>query len=349
MNEEKLHALLGKMVNELGAAVMGVHVILGDKLQLYKTLAQAGPLSSPELAEKTGTHERYIREWLAAQAASGYVDYHPDSARFSMSPEQSAILANEESPVFMAGGFYGLESAYADEPKMAQRFKTGEGVAWSDHCNCLFCGVEKFFKPSYQHNLVQHWLPALDGLTEKLEQGIQVADVGCGYGVSTILMAQAYPQSTFYGYDFHAPSIQKAQALAQESGLSNVEFALASAKTFPQLGYDLIACFDCFHDMGDPLGAAQYIKESLNPEGTWMLVEPMAGDTLEENLNPVGRVYYGFSTLVCVPTSLDQEVGAALGAQAGEKKLREVIIQGGFGEVRRALDTPFNMILEAKV
>ncbi|MCL4691517.1 MAG: methyltransferase domain-containing protein [Candidatus Hydrogenedentes bacterium] len=348
MNEEKLHEMLGKMVGDLGAAVNGALVITGDRLGLYKALADGGPYSSTELAEQTDTSERYVREWLASQAASGYVEYDPDSERFYMTPEQTMVFANEESPFLMTGGYYSVASVYKDEPKLTKAFRTGDGVAWGDHDGCLFCGVAKFFRPGYQAHLVAEWLPALDGVTEKLEAGAQVADVGCGHGLSTIIMAEAFPNSTFTGFDYHEESIRCARDTAQKAGVTNVRFEVGTAKDYPGTEYDLVTFFDCLHDMGDPAGAASHVRTTLKPDGTWMMVEPFAHDTLQENLNPVGRVYYGFSTAVCTPSALSQEVKNALGAQAGEAKLRKVAEAGGFRSFRRATETPFNLILEAR-
>lgn len=348
INEEKMHALLGKMVVEMGAAVTGPLVMIGDKLGLYRTLSKEGPLDASGLAKATSTDERYIREWLAAQAASGYVDYDAASRTFSMSPEQSAVFADHDSPFLMTGGYYSLASTYHDEPKVLEAFKTGDGITWDNHNGCLFCGVAKFFRPGYQANLIQNWLPSLHDVPAKLQAGAQVADVGCGYGISTVLMAKQYPNSMFVGYDIHEGSIREARKLAAREELTNVRFEVAAAKSYPGQDYDLVTCFDCLHDMGDPAGAAAHVYQSLKPGGTWMIVEPFAHDSLEENLNPVGRIYYAFSAQVCTPTSLSQEVGAALGAQAGEKKLREVIEPAGFVSVRRATETPFNVILEAR-
>jgi len=348
VNEEKLHELLGKMVVELGAAVAAPLVIIGDKLGLYKALATRGPLNSVELAAQTGTHERYVREWLAAQAASGYVEYDAASKRFSMTPEQAAVFADEKSPVLMTGGFYSLVSTFHDEPKLAEAFKTGAGLAWGDHNNCLFCGVAKFFRPSYQAHLAQEWIPALGGVVDRLRKGAKVADVGCGFGISTIVMAKAYPNSRFYGFDIHPDSIAEARSLVERENVHNVDFAVASAKDFPGEDFGFITFFDCLHDMGDPGGASRHVYNGLAEDGTWMIVEPFAHDRLEENLNPVGRLYYAYSTQVCTPTSLSQEVGAALGAQAGEARLRDMIEPAGFGTVRRATETPFNIILEAR-
>lgn len=336
------------MLTELGAAATGVQVIIGDKLGLYRALAANGGLTSDELAERTGTNERYVREWLANQAASDYVSYDPESGTFGMTAEQSAILADEDSPVYMAGGFYGLESIYHLESSLTDAFRSGEGVGWGDHTDCLFCGTEKFFAPTYRTYLIDDWIPALDGVVETLEAGGKVADVGCGHGVSSILMGEAFPQAEVHGFDFHEPSVVRARELADEAGVDNVSFESADARAFPGGEYDLVTCFDCLHDMGDPVSVAEHVLETLAEAGTWMIVEPMAGDSLEENLNPVGRAFYSFSTSICVPTSLDQDVGMALGAQAGERRLRQVVEAGGFTRFRRATETPFNMILEAR-
>ncbi|MCC6695039.1 MAG: methyltransferase domain-containing protein [Candidatus Hydrogenedentes bacterium] len=348
MNEAKLHEIVGKMVGDLGAAANGALVITGDRLGLYQALSENGPLTVEELAQQTGTNERYVREWLSAQAASRYVEYDPSVERFYMTPEQSMIFANEDSPFLMTGGFYSLAAVYKDEPKLTNAFRTGEGIAWGDHDGCLFCGTAKFFRPGYQAHLVSEWLPALEGVTEKLEAGARVADVGCGHGLSTVMMAEAYPQSTFIGFDYHEDSIRCARGHARKAGLSNVRFLVASAKDYPGNDYDLVTFFDCLHDMGDPAGAAAHVRKSLKPDGTWMLVEPYANDRLEDNLNPVGRVYYAFSTAVCTPSSMSQEVKAALGAQAGEARLREVAESAGFRTFRRATETPFNFVLEAR-
>jgi ubiquinone/menaquinone biosynthesis C-methylase UbiE len=346
LNMEKLEPLLHMMVQELGAAANAALVLVGDKLGLYGALAQHGPMTAQELAAKTGTHERYVREWLASQAASNYIDYDAEAGKFSMTPEQAAVLADPESPVNMAGGFYSLAAVFADEPKLTRAFQSGDGVGWGDHSECLFCGTERFFRPGYKAHLVDEWLPALDGVTAKLEAGAAVADVGCGYGASTIILAGAFPRSTFTGIDFHDASIAHARDAA--NGQGNLSFDVARAQDYPGSGYDLVTVFDALHDMGDPVGAAAHIRETLKPDGTLMVVEPLAGDTLKDNLNPVGRIYYAFSTNVCVPASLNQEVGAALGAQAGEKRLAEVLKEAGFSKVRRATETPFNMILEAR-
>jgi ubiquinone/menaquinone biosynthesis C-methylase UbiE len=346
LDMQKLEPLLGKMVTELGAAATGALVIVGDKLGLYKALADHGPLTSAGLAEITSTSERYVREWLATQAASGYIGYDAATSKFFLSPEQAAVFADEESPVFMAGGFSSLAAVYADEPKLTEAFKSGRGIGWGEHCNCLFCGTERFFKPGYKAHLVDEWLPALDGVVARLSRGARVADVGCGHGASTLIMADAFPESRFVGFDFHDKSIAAARKAQGER--RNVRFEVARAQELPGDGYDLVTIFDALHDMGDPVGAAREIRRTLAPDGTLMIVDPLAGDTLRDNLNPVGRIYYAFSTSICVPASLGQEVGTALGAQAGEARLREVLSAGGFKEIRRAVSTPFNMVLEAR-
>lgn len=348
MNEEKLNQLLGKMVGDLGAAVNGALVIIGDKLGLYKALQKDGAMTSQQLAKATGTAERYIREWLSAQAAQGYVEYNSTDNTFALSPEQAMVFADSESPVIMTGGFYAVSSVYHDEPHVAEAFKTGKGVSWGDHCSCLFCGTEKFFRPSYKHNLVQAWIPALDGVEEKLKKGIKVADIGCGHAVSTMLMAEAYPNSTFIGMDIHPPSIEHAIRVSKERGLSNVSFEVADATNLSGSGFDFAASFDCLHDMGDPAAVAAQVKNILTPDGSWMIVEPFANDNLADNLNPVGSTYYGFSTMVCVPSSLSQPNAKALGAQAGEARVRKEVIEGGFSHFRRATETPFNLIYDAK-
>jgi SAM-dependent methyltransferase len=348
INEAKLHELLSKMVSDMGAAAVAPLVVLGDKLGLYKALAASGPLTTTELAEHTKTTERYVREWCAAQAGSGYISFDPESGAFSMSPEQQAVFADGNSPASMTGGYYAISSLFTDEPKITHAFRSGEGVAWGDHSECLFCGTEKFFRPGYMANLVSDWLPALDGVVEKLQQGAKVADVGCGHGASTLVMAKAFPRSSFVGFDFHQASIEHADSHARQSGLDNVRFEVAAAKQFPGRDYDLVAFFDCLHDMGDPTGAVSHTLKALKPDGSMMLVEPFAHDELADNLNPVGRMYYCFSTMVCTPASISQEVGLALGAQAGEKRLREVATEGGFTRFRRATETPFNLVLEAK-
>jgi 2-polyprenyl-3-methyl-5-hydroxy-6-metoxy-1,4-benzoquinol methylase len=346
---QALEAYMGKMLGDMGAAVSGALVIVGDRLGLYRALADKGPSTSAELAEATGTTERYVREWLSAQAAAEYVSYDEPSGRFYLSPEQAMVFANEESPTFMAGGFEVLAAVYRDEPKVTEAFRTGKGVGWHEHDACLFRGTERFFRPGYNANLVTSWIPALDGVEQKLAAGASVADIGCGHGASTILMAKAYPNSRFIGFDYHAPSIERARAAAQEAGVADrAAFEVASAKDFPGKDYDLVAIFDALHDMGDPVGASGHIRETLKPDGTWMLVEPFANDELADNLNPVGRMFYSASTMICTPASLSQEVGLGLGAQAGEARLRKVVTEAGFNRFRRATETPFNLVFEVR-
>ncbi len=349
IDHAKLDAFMGRMLNDMGAAMSGALILIGDKLGLYRAMADAGPIGSYELARRTNTNERYVREWLAAQAASGYVTYDSNAKRYTLEPEQAAVLADESSPAFLAGAYEITASVYKDEPKITAAFQSGRGVGWHEHHQCLFCGTERFFRTSYNHHLVSEWLPALDGVVEKLEKGALVADVGCGHGASTILMAKAFPNSRFFGYDYHGPSIESAREAAEKAGVADrITFEQASAKDFPARGYDLVAFFDCLHDMGDPIGASAHVKKTLAPDGTWMVVEPKAGDRVEDNLNPVGRIYYSASTLICTPASMAQEVGLALGAQAGEARLKDVIERGGFSTVRVATATPFNMVLEAQ-
>ena len=348
-NQAKLEEFMGKMLNDMGAATSGAMVIIGDKLGLYRALSESGPLTSSQLASKTATAERYVREWLGSQAAAGYVQFDPATQSFSMTKEQAMVLADESSPTFMAGGFEVLASMFTDEPKVSAAFRTGKGVGWHEHSACLFRGTERFFRAGYAAHLVQEWLPSLTGVIDKLQHGAKVADVGCGHGASCILMAKAFPNSRFVGFDYHAPSIEKALQSAREAGVEqNCRFEVADSKSFPGERYDLVAFFDCLHDMGDPVGAARHVRKSLAPDGTWLVVEPFASDTMEGNLNPVGRIFYAASTMVCVPASLSQEVGLALGAQAGEARLREVIETGGFTRFRRATQTPFNLVLEAR-
>jgi SAM-dependent methyltransferase len=348
VNPDALNQLLGQMVNDLGAAVNGALIVLGDGLGLYAALAEIGPATSQQLAEKTNLHERQLREWLSAQAASGYVTYDATKDAFFLTAEQSAVFADPNSPATMIGGFYSVSAVYHDEPLVAESFRTGKGLPWGKHHPCLFCGTERFFRPGYQANINEKWIPALDGVQQKLSTGTRVADIGCGHGSSTLIMAKAFPNSEFYGFDLHLGSIEAANRHAEEQQLPNVHFSIASAKAFPGRDYGLVTVFDALHDMGDPVGAASHVKEALQADGTFMIVEPFAGDSLSENLNPVGRAYYGFSTMVCTPNSLSQEVGLALGAQAGERRLREVASKGGFSRFRRAAETPFNLILEAR-
>lgn len=349
VDESKLNVFIGQMLSDLGGASSIAMVRMGDDLGLYKSLYSNGAMTSSELARSAKVDERYLREWLSHQAASNYLTYDSASARFSLSPEQAMVFAIEDSPVYMMGGFDLMAALLDNQPKVQAAFKNGGGVAWGDQAGCMFCAVARFFRPGYQNFLVSAWLPALDGVVQKLESGAKVADVGCGHGWSTVLMAKAFPKSQFIGYDFHPASIDEAQKHAERHGVTaNAGFEIGLAKDYAGKDFDLVTCFDCLHDMGDPAGAAAHIRRSLKPDGTWMIVEPIAGDTLQQNLNPVGRLFYAGSTMICLPTSLSQEVGAGLGAQAGETKLREVITSGGFRTVRRAAETPFNMILEAR-
>jgi SAM-dependent methyltransferase len=347
-DSEKLNEFLGRMVGDLGAVATGALVLLGDRLGLYKAMRDGEKRTAVELAKRTGMHERYVREWLAAQAAAGYIEYDAGADSFHLTPEQVAVFADEDGPAFMAGAFEIMAALWLDEGKVAEAFRTGKGLAWHDHNNCLFRGTERFFRPSYNANLVSNWLPALDGVVDKLERGAEVADVGCGHGASTVAMARAFPKARFTGFDYHPQSIDRAREAAAEAGLNgNVRFEVASAKSFPGT-YDLVAFFDCLHDMGDPVGAATHVRAALRPDGIWMIVEPFAHDRLADNLNPVGRVYYAASTMICTPVSLAQEVGLGLGAQAGEVRLRQVVSAGGFTRFRRAAETPFNIVLEAR-
>jgi SAM-dependent methyltransferase len=349
INQEKLHQFVGQMLSDLGGAASVPMVRIGDALGLYKALYQDGPMTAEELAGKIGASARYLREWLAHQAASNYLSYDAATGRFSLPPEQAMVFAIEESPVYMMGGFDLMVALVENHTKVAAAFRTGGGVAWGDQAGCMFCAVARFFRPGYHNNLVDAWLPALDGVAEKLELGAKVADIGCGHGWSTLTMATAFPNSQFIGYDFHPASIEAARMhLSSHGEIENVRFEVGTAKDFAEADLDLVTFFDCLHDMGDPIGAAAHVHASLKPDGTWMIVEPMACDSIEQNLNPVSRLFYAASTMICIPTSLSQEVGAALGAQAGEAKLREVVTAGGFSSVRRATETPFNMVLEAR-
>ncbi|HEY1781803.1 MAG TPA: class I SAM-dependent methyltransferase [Roseiarcus sp.] len=349
VDEAKLHAFIDKILGDIGGAFSVPLVRMGDKLGLYKALNEQGPMTSTELAAKTNVAERYTREWLSQQAASGYLEYDPASGRFTLPPEQAMALAEPDSPVYMQAAFDMVAVMLENQPKVEAAFRSGKGVGWGDQAPCLFCTTGRFFRTGYHTNLVASWLPALDGVTAKLERGATVADVGCGHGFSTIFMAKAFPKSTFVGYDFHPASVEQARAHAEQHGAAaNTKFEVATASDFPGKDLDLVTFFDCLHDMGDPVGAARHVFKTLKPDGSWMIVEPQAGDRLEDNLNPVGRMYYAGSTMVCIPTSLDQPVGAALGAQAGFAKLKSAITQGGFGKVRKATETPFNMVLEAR-
>lgn len=348
INEAKLNEFMAHFVGDLGAVMHAATVAAGDQLGLYKALAE-GPCTAEELARRTETDPRYLREWLSAQAASGYAEYDPASQRFSLTEEQALALAQEGSPAFIAGAFQIAVAQFKAIPKMVQAMRTGLGLGWHEHDPSLFQGTERFFRPGYAANLVSQWIPALDGAQAALERGARVADVGCGHGASTLLMAQAYPASSFVGFDYHAPSIEYARAAAQSAGLGErVRFDVASSKDFPGEAYDMVAMFDCLHDMGDPVGASAHVRHRLKPDGTWLIVEPFANDRLEDNLNPVGRVFYSASTFICTPASRSQEVGLCLGAQAGEARMRQVVTEGGFSRFRRAAQTPFNLVYEAR-
>jgi SAM-dependent methyltransferase len=349
IDEGKLEAFMGQAVVDMGAVISAPLFVIGEKLGLYRAMAGAGPLSSEEVAERAGAAERYVREWLRNQAAGGYVTYDPASDRYTLPDEQALALADEDSPFYILGAYDLIASLFADEEKILEAFRTGEGMGWHEHDQRLFRGTERFFRPGYRQHLVDTWIPALQGVQEKLEAGARVADVGCGHGASTIIMAQAFGNSEFAGFDYHEPSIERAREAAAAAGVSErVSFAVASAKDYPGEDYDLVCVFDCLHDMGDPVGASAHVLETLAADGTWMIVEPFANDRVEDNLNPVGRVFYGASTAICTPASLSQEVGLALGAQAGEARLSEVLRDGGFTRVRRATETPFNLVLEAR-
>ena len=354
VDETKLKEFMGKVVNDLGATFSTVLVIIGDKLGLYKAMADSKPVSAVELASRTGTTERYVREWLANQAAGGYIIYDPNTEKYTLPPEQAMVLANDKSPAFALGGFQSAMAFFRDEPKITDAFSTGRGVDWGDHDPNLYEGTERFFKPNYVANIVSSWIPSLDGgkVEEKLKRGDAiVADVGCGHGISTRLMAKAYPNSKFIGFDNHGASIEIARKRAKEEGLieDRIAFEVASSTDFPSKdnGYDLVAFFDCLHDMGDPGGAASHVLKTLKQDGTWMIVEPFANDKVEDNLNPVGRIFYAGSSLVCVPASLAHN-GPALGSQAGEYRISQLVKAAGFKHFKRASQTPFNLIYEAK-
>ena len=347
MDEAKLHEFMGKLVTDMGGAAMIANVILGEELGLYRAMADSRPVTPEELAAKTGCHARLLREWLSAQAAAGYLEH--SEGQFRLPPEQALALAVEDSPVFVAGGAVVLASLFLDKEKMVAAMRGNGALAWGEHHPSMFGGTERFFRPGYRAHLVAEWLPALDGVVPKLEAGATVADVGCGHGASTVILAQAYPASRFTGFDYHAPSITTATQRARDGGVADrVTFAQATAKDYPGQDYDLICFFDCLHDMGDPVGAARHAYQALKPDGTVLLVEPFAGDRLQENSTPVGRLFYAASTFICTPNSLSQEVGVGLGAQAGEARLREVFREAGFTRFRRATETPFNLICEAK-
>ncbi|MBV9195480.1 MAG: class I SAM-dependent methyltransferase [Solirubrobacterales bacterium] len=349
LDQSRIEAFAGQIATEVGAALNAALVSVGDQLGLYRAMADAQPVGAGELAARTNTHERYVREWLNAQAAGGFVSYDSDEDSYTLPAEHAFILADESSPMAMAGIFQAATAVMDGRSRVAQRFRTGEGVGWHEHHDGLFSGTERSFGANYRMHLVADWLPALTGVVEKLERGARVADVGCGHGAATILMAQAFPASTFTGIDAHAESIVTARKRAQDTGVAErVSFEVADATGYEGTGYDLIAFFDALHDLGDPVGAARHARDAVADDGSCLLVEPFAADRIEDNLNPVGRMYYGFSTLVCTPGSLSQPGRAGLGTQAGEARLRDVMLAGGFGSVRRAAETPLNLVLEAR-
>jgi SAM-dependent methyltransferase len=343
---EKLQAFLGKAIGDFGAAVSAVLMLIGDELGLYRELAK-GKLTPAELAQRTGTNERYVREWLGNQAAGGYVDYDAKSDSYFLNEEQALCLTDPKGPVDLPGAYMLVQDLFHVRARAVENFRTGRGMEWGEHHQCLFHGTERFFRASYNANLLDSWLPALDGVVEKLKRGGRGADVGCGHGASTILVAKAFPNAEFIGYDYHSPSIEVARERAQASNVRNARFEVADAVSYAERDLDFIAFFDCLHDMADPVGAARHARQALKADGNCMIVEPFAGDKVEDNLNPIGRAFYGASSLVCVPVSLARN-GPALGAQAGEKRLHDVITSAGFSRFRRATETPFNMVLEAR-
>jgi SAM-dependent methyltransferase len=349
VNPDALNALLGRAVQDMGAALQAPLILIGDKLGLYRAMGDGVPVTPAELAKKTGTAERYVREWLNANAAGQLVQYDAGTGTFFMTPEQALVLALDDTPVHLPGFYHMLASLMKDEEKLTEIYRTGKGMGWHEHEKGLFEGCERFFRPTYLANLISSWIPALEGMEAKLKAGARVADIGCGHGASTLLMAKSYPNSRFFGFDYHGPSIEKAREKAKAAGVADrVAFAVASAKDFPGKDYDLVAFFDCLHDMGDPVGAAAHVKTTLAPGGTWMIVEPFANDDTAANHSPIGRIYYSASATVCVPCSLAQEVGLGLGAQAGPARLEKVARGGGFTHFRKATETPFNMVFEAR-
>jgi SAM-dependent methyltransferase len=350
IDEARLEQFLGQMVGDMSAGMAALMTRIGERTGLYRAMAGGDWLTPGELGERAGCDERYVREWLASQAAGGYVELDAEAGRFRLPAEHEMALADENSPFYLLGAFDIFASAWADEDRFVEAFRTGKGIGWHEHDHRLFSGTERFFRPGYRQHLVAEWIPALDGVEAKLKEGARVADVGCGHGASTIIMAEAFPNSRFVGYDYHGESVGRARQLAGEAGVGErCEFEVASAQDFQGDGFDLICNFDCLHDMGDPVGAARHAAGALAPDGSYMIVEPMAGDSLADNLNPVGRMYYSASTIICTANALSQEPRKALGAQAGEPALRAVLEEGGFKTVRRAAETPFNMVLEARL
>ena len=349
LDQAKLEALGGKVLGDTAGALGLLLAYIGDQTGVYRTLEEAGSCTVEQLAQKCSMNERYLLEWLSANTSLGYVTYEPEGELFSLSPEQAAVFSHDGDPTCMQGGFQAIVGEYAQYEKALDVFRSGEGRPWGDHHSCLFCGTDRFFKPGYNANLLEHWIPALEGVDAKLQAGGKVADVGCGFGTSTVLLSQHYPNSVIHGYDIHEPSIVEARERAEKQGVSNVEFHVRDADSIPNNGYDLACIFDALHDMGDPVGVATSIRRALNPDGTFMVVEPMAADDLKDNQNVLASVFYGFSTLICVPTSKSQKIGLALGAQAGQKRLTDVLNQAGFSNVQRATETTTNMVLEARI
>lgn len=347
-DESRLQELAGKVVGDIAGAMGVFMAYIGDQSGVYRAMRDAGPLTADALSKRTGINSKYLHQWLGSNAAAGYVTYEPGGERFSLSPEQATVFAEEGHPACLQGFIQGIVSQFETHQKALDTFVSGEGRSWGDHSQCLFCGTDRFFRPGYAANLLDNWIPALDGVEDKLKAGAKIADIGCGRGSSTILLAEAYPDSTVYGIDFHEPSIDEARRRAESAALSNVEFLVAKAQDYPGDGFDFACIFDALHDMGDPVGAARHIRETMKPDGTFMLVEPLAGDTMEENFHPIGQIFYGFSTTVCTPASLAQEVGLGLGAQAGEKRLANVLREAGFRTIRRATQTDTNMVLEVR-
>ncbi|RIV75406.1 class I SAM-dependent methyltransferase [Pelagerythrobacter aerophilus] len=342
----KVEAMAGKVIGDVAGAMSLFMAYLGDRTGIFDALDGAGRVTVAELARKTGLNEKYLHEWLGSVSAAGYVTFHPDDETFSLPPEQALVFAREGQPACMQGFIQAIVSQYEEYEQSVEIFRSGKGKPWGEHTQCLFCGTDRFFRPGYQANLIDIWIPSLAGVEEKLKAGARVADIGCGHGSSTVLMAQAFPNSTICGIDYHAPSIEEARRKAEAAGVTNIEFQVATAQDFAGNDFDFACIFDALHDMGDPVGAARHIRETLKKDGTFMLVEPMAGDTMAENMNPLGQIFYAFSTTVCTPNSLSQDVGLGLGAQAGQKRLTEVLEEAGFAKVRRAAETPTNMVLE---
>ena len=346
-DEAKLEALAGKVIGDVAGALSLFMAYLGDQAGLFDALDGKGPMTVSQIADETGLNPKYLHEWLGSVSAAGYLTFDPARETFEISPEQALIFGREGQPACMQGFIQSVVSQFEAHEKASETFRTGKGRPWGDHTQCLFCGTDRFFRPGYQANLIESWIPALTGVEEKLKAGARIADIACGHGSSSVLMAQAYPNSTIHGFDFHAPSIEEARAKAKAAGVTNVQFDVATAQDYPDTDFDLVCIFDALHDMGDPVGAARHIRQTLKEDGAFMLVEPLAGDSMADNMHPLGQIFYAFSTTVCTPASLAQDVGMGLGAQAGQQRLTEVLNEAGFSQVRRASETPTNMVLEA--